>query len=239
MAKDQADMTDHHKAPRASMKGVSGLIRDILDDLERAPAPQPVFEAQEGPARDPEAAGPMTSLGAIVDRLDERGFGILLFLLALPCVPPFVYVLPQIVSVPMLVLSGQMAMGRRAPWLPNALRRRPVSIAAFRDVIDRSEKLVRLAERLSHPRLRPVTGHGAARIVGALLLIPSLSIMLPLPGTNTVPGIGVAVTSLGLIERDGLLVIAGLLIGLGWVALLLVLGLEAATLIKDWLAAQF
>lgn len=181
----------------------------------------------------------MTSLGAIADRLDERGFGILLFLLALPCVPPFVYVLPQIVSVPMLVLAGQMAMGRRAPWLPNTLRKRPVSIAAFRDVVDRSEKYVRFAERLAHPRLRPVTGHGAARIVGALLAIPALSIMVPFPGTNTVPGIGVAVTALGLVERDGVLVIAGLLIGVGWVALLLVLGLEAATLIKDWLLARF
>ncbi|HPE30991.1 MAG TPA: exopolysaccharide biosynthesis protein [Parvularculaceae bacterium] len=232
-------MSDTPHAPRASMKGVSGLIREILDNLEKAPPPQPDFAAHEGPQRDPEAAGPMTSLGAIADRLDERGFGILLFLLALPCVPPFVYVLPQIVSVPMLVLAGQMAMGRRAPWLPNTLRKRPVSIAAFRDVVDRSEKYVRFAERLAHPRLRPVTGHGAARIVGALLAIPALSIMVPFPGTNTVPGIGVAVTALGLVERDGVLVIAGLLIGVGWVALLLVLGLEAATLIKDWLLARF
>ena len=69
------------------------------------------------------------------------------------------------------------------------------------------------------------------------MLVPTASILLPLPSTNTVPGIGVAIASLGLIERDGLLVILGLFIGFLWVALLGFLGLEAASLIKSWLGA--
>lgn len=32
-------MSDTPHAPRASMKGVSGLIREILDNLEKAPPP--------------------------------------------------------------------------------------------------------------------------------------------------------------------------------------------------------
>lgn len=226
------------KAQRAPMRGTIDLLRDILDDLDHAAPPQPELAPHaDGPAADPAARGRKVRLGDVVDRLDERGFGILLFLLALPCAPPFVYLLPQIVSVPMLVLAGQMATGRRAPWLPKALRKRVFSLDAFRDVLNRSEKYVRFVERLAHPRLRPVTGHGAARILGAILLVPTASIMLPLPGTNTVPGIGVAVTALGLIERDGVLVIIGLLIGVGWVALLLTLGLEAASILKDWIGA--
>jgi hypothetical protein len=54
-----------------------------------------------------------------------------------------------------------------------------------------------------------------------------------------VPGIGVAVASLGIIERDGVLVIVGLLIGLVWVTLLLFLGLEAASLIRAQFEARF
>lgn len=230
---------------RASMKGVTVLLFDILDDLERAapPQPAPVPDPSRAAKPDQRARGPQAALGDLVDRLDERGFGLLLFVLAIPCAPPFVYLLPQIVSVPMMLLAGQMAAGRRTPWFPDALRRRRFSIDAFRDVLRRTEKYVRVLEHFAHPRLRPVTGHGAARILGALLLIPSFSIMLPLPMTNTVPGIGVAIAALGLIERDGVLVVLGLLVGLCWVALLVVgaavLGAGSYHLVLDWLGAFF
>ena len=48
------------------------------------------------------------------------------------------------------------------------------------------------------------------------------SVLVPLPATNTVPGIGVAIASIGLITRDGLLVLAGLFIGTAWILLLVV-----------------
>lgn len=221
-------MSDHAaQAERAPMGGATRLLRDILSDLETT--------AKE---RAPAEEKPAATLGDVFDRLDERAFGILLLLLALPCCLPFVYVLPQIVSLPMLALAAQMALGRKTPWLPTSLRKRSFSVPEFRDVITRSEKYVGWVERLARPRLRPVTGHGAARIVGLLMLVPTVSIMIPLPGTNTVPGIGIAVISLGLIERDGALVILGLLIGVAWVALLLFFGLEAASTIKDWISAH-
>ena len=71
------------------------------------------------------------------------------------------------------------------------------------------------------------------------MLIPAASILVPLPSTNTAPGVGVALAALGLIERDGVLVILGLAIGFAWVTLLLFLGLEAAQLIKAWLEGLF
>lgn len=215
--------------PRArAMRGATMLLRDILSDLGAAAA-----------RAEPAAAEPSATLGDLIDRLDERAFGLMLLLLALPCCLPFVYVLPQIVSVPMLALAAQMAIGRRAPWLPNSLRKRTFSVGEFKAVIDRSEKYVGWVERFARPRLRPVTGHGGARLVGLLLLAPCLSIMTPLPMTNTVPGIGVAIAALGLIERDGILVVLGLLAGLGWVALLLFAGVEGIEFLKTWIAARF
>lgn len=217
-------MGDH--AAGAGMRTASVILRDILGDLERTAASAP----------EPAPAVTEASLGDILDRLDERAFGVILLLLALPCTLPFVYVLPQIVALPMLALAGQMALGRHSPWLPARLRRRRFSVPDFRAVIDRSEKYLGWIERLARPRLKPVTGHGAARLVGLILLVPIASILVPLPATNTVPGIGVAVAALGLIQRDGALVILGMLIGFVWVGLLLFLGLEAASLIKNWLA---
>ncbi|MGE0409355.1 MAG: exopolysaccharide biosynthesis protein [Amphiplicatus sp.] len=228
------DRTDARPAP----SGATRLLRDILADLERrAETRQPeMAPARAGaPTPDETAKEAEASLGDVMERLDERAFGVLFLLLALPCTLPFVYVLPQIVSLPMLALAAQMAFGRKTPWLPRRLAARRFSIPDLQRVLARSEKYVAWFERLARPRLRPVTGHGAARFVGAILLVPIASILVPFPGTNTVPGIGVAIAALGLIERDGVLVILGLLIGVAWVVLLLVLGLEAAELLKAWL----
>ncbi|MEM9234514.1 MAG: exopolysaccharide biosynthesis protein, partial [Pseudomonadota bacterium] len=56
------------------------------------------------------------------------------------------------------------------------------------------------------------------------------------------PGIGVAIASVGLLERDGLLVLAGLALGLAWVALLvfgfIFLGAEALDIIKDFILGR-
>lgn len=239
---DLSPMSDLSGAPRARMRGATQLLKDILTELDHAAArrmPDPAAGSARSAQPDPEARGPTATLGDVLDRLDERAFGLLLLLLALPCCLPFIYVLPQIVSLPMLALAGQLALGRRSPWLPNRLRRRSFVVADFRHVVERAEKYLGWVERLATPRLKPVTGRGGARLVGLVLLVPIGSIMVPLPGTNTVPGIGVAVAALGLIERDGVLVVLGLLIGFLWVALLLTLGLEAASLIKAWLAAHF
>ena len=75
----------------------------------------------------------------------------------------------------------------------------------------------------------------ATRIIGALLIVPCLSILVPLPLTNTVPGIGVALTAIGLIERDALFVVFGLLIALIWVAILAIGGPALIYLLVNFL----
>ncbi len=229
---DPAEETQHASDARY---GVIDLFREMIADLEARWRSARAGESHEA---EPVAA-PEAELGVIVDRLDERAFGLLLLLLALPCTPPFVYLLPQIVAVPMLALAAQMAAGRQSPWFPRGLRERRLHLAEFSKVLDFCEKYVRWLEKIARPRLPAATGRTGARIAGALMIIPTLSILAPFPGTNTVPGIGIAVTALGLIQRDGLLVIAGLIIGLGWVAAFLLVaaffGVELATLLKNWL----
>lgn len=221
--------TNSNSPPR--MRGAVRVLHDILDDL-RAKAPENTA------AQESDAKAPTAKLGDVVDQLDERAFGFLLLLLALPCCLPFVYVLPQIVALPMLALAGQLAMGGRHPWLPKKLHDRRFEIAALARVLSRAERYVGWVERFASPRLRPVTSKLGARVVGVLMLAPIASILVPLPSTNTAPGIGVAIAALGLIERDGVLVIGGLLFGLAWVALLLILGNEAVELIRGWLSAR-
>lgn len=243
-ANQMIDQAMNNKTPGAAgqeepaISGATALLGDILDQLTAAAAPQGNVASaglEEGPNAD---AAATASLGDVLDRLDERAFGFLLLLLALPCCLPFIYLLPQIVSLPMLALAGQLAAGKSSPWLPEKLKSREFAIKDFRSVLTRSERYVGWVEKLARPRLEFVTGPVGVRLVGLLMLLPTASIMVPLPSTNTVPGIGIAVTSLGLIERDGLLVITGLIIGFLWVGLLLFLGVEAASILKDFVAAR-
>ena len=178
----------------------------------------------EGPGSRQSGAKATISLGELSDLMEERAFGLLLLVLALPCCLPFVYILPQLVALPMLVLAAQMASGRRAPWLPETLRKRALPVAGLLDVVARAKRYGGWLERLAHPRLASLTGDRATRVIGMLLIIPCASILVPLPLTNTVPGIGVALVAVGLIERDALFVILGLVVAMAWVALLVIGG---------------
>jgi len=199
--------------PRGALAKIEAILRPHLDPQET--------QSEAGAAPGPKAT---ISLGALSDLMEERAFGLLLLVLALPCCLPFVYILPQLVALPMVVLAAQMAMGRRAPWLPETLRKRRLPVAAMLDVVTRAQRYGGWLERFAHPRLPAFTGDRATRIIGALLIVPCLSILVPLPLTNTVPGIGVALTAIGLIERDAVFVVLGLIAALVWVAILAIGG---------------
>jgi len=195
-------------APRGALAKIDAILKPHL----------------EGPGSSEAGAKATITLGALSDLMEERAFGLLLLVLALPCCLPFVYLLPQLVALPMLVLAAQMASGRRAPWLPETLRKRAIPVAGLRDVVARAKRYGGWLERLAHPRFASLTGDRATRVIGALLIIPCASILVPLPLTNTVPGIGVALAAVGLIERDALFVILGLVVAMVWVAILVIGG---------------
>jgi hypothetical protein len=48
--------------------------------------------------------------------------------------------------------------------------------------------------------------------IGAAIALMAISMMIPIPGTNTLPAIGVFVTGFGLLEDDGAISLGGLVI---------------------------
>lgn len=161
------------------------------------------------------------TLKEIMDRLDERAFGAVLFMLALPCCIPFLYIVPQIVSLPMMALAAQMALGREEPWLPNALANRRIDKEGLTNTARGGRKWFGWVEVIARPRLTFLTGKAPERVIGLILCVFCASILVPLPMTNTVPGFAVAAASFGLIQRDGLLVLGGLVLGAAWVGVLI------------------
>lgn len=182
-----------------------------------------------------DAQNDSVTLEWVLKQLNERAFGLFLLILALPCCIPFLYGIPQVVALPLMFVAAQILLGRRVPWLPTRLAARSVSSADLRVLAARAGPWLRRIEAVSRPRLGLLTRAPLDRVVGAALVLFSASILVPLPGTNTVPGIAVVVVAMGLLQRDGILVILGTLLGTTWIATLVIAGATLASIIKAWL----
>lgn len=208
---------------------------------DRAEAASGLIAALEDIAAESGAEG--LTLGAFSARLGERVFGVLLFALAIPVCMPFLYGVPQIVALPMMAIAVQMAMGRPEPWMPKRFAARQIDKAGLTRMATGARKWFGWVEALARPRLTVLSGPTAERLVGAVFVIFCASILVPLPATNTTPGIAIALASIGLITRDGLLVLGGLVLGTAWIALLvlgfLFFGVAFIDILKDFILGLF
>lgn len=174
----------------------------------------------------------------LLEALHERGFGFLLFLFALPAALPLPGLgVNVIVALPLVFLTAQQAIGRRAIWIPEKIKYKSISRGAFEGMVDKSLPFVKKIEFFVRPRLGFITQGVFSNVIGILGLVMALSICVPLPLTNTVPAFGIALMAVGVVMRDGLSVIAGALIGTAWVAMIffviIFFGMEGVDLVKE------
>lgn len=161
------------------------------------------------------ADGPFITLSDFADHLRERSFGLLLLVLAvigwIPILPPGV---ASIFGLAILLLAGQMVLGRVQPWLPHWIGRRAVRSDAFARLVSRITPTLQRLERVVRPCLLFLTNAKAERLVAAFVMLLALVICVPLPMTNAFPALAVAILAIALIQQDGLLTLLGILAGL-------------------------
>ncbi len=177
-------------------------------------------------------------LSDIIEHFHERGIGFLLFIFALPAALPLPGLgVNLIIAAPLLILTAQQAVGRHSVWIPETMKRKSVSRARFVGMIDAALPSVGKIEKLVKPRLSFITHGLFSKLIGVCGLIMALSICVPLPLTNTVPAMGIALMSIGVVMRDGVAVIVGAMLGLAWVFILVFiigfLGMEGLDIMKE------
>ncbi len=178
------------------------------------------------------------SIDHILKALHERSFGFMLFIFALPAALPLPGLgINLIIAAPLLFLTTQQALGRDSIWFPKMMRDKSISRERFEKILNAALPFIRKIELLVKPRLGFVTQGIFSYLIGLCGLIMALSVCIPLPLTNTVPSVGIALMAIGVIMRDGLAVIAGALLGLLWVVMLgyvlIFLGTEGLDAIKE------
>jgi hypothetical protein len=148
-----------------------------------------------------------------------------MLLFALPNVLPAPPGLSGVLGLPLLYLSVQLMLGR-VPWLPAFIGDRSMPRDRFALLVTRLGPWLARAERLLRPRWSLLVSHGAERVLGALCLVLAAVLALPIPFGNMLPAFAICLIALGILERDGVWVAAGTVVGLG--ALLLVAGVVYA-----------
>ena len=178
------------------------------------------------------------SLSDILTALEDRGFGCMLFLFALPAAVPLPGLgVNVIIALPLLFLTVQQMVGRSSIWLPESMKDKSISKSRFDTTLEKSMPFVRKIEYLTRPRIGFISQGIFRNIIGFFGFVMTLSICVPLPLTNTVPAFGIALMAVGMIMRDGLAVIAGAVIGTLWVFAIffaiIFLGVEGVELLKE------
>jgi hypothetical protein len=174
----------------------------------------------------------------LLEALHERGFGFLLFIFALPAALPLPGLgVNLIIAAPLVFLTAQQAIGRHSIWIPEKMKYKSISRARFEAMLDSALPFITKIEIFVRPRLGGITQGVFGNLIGVAGLIMALSICIPLPLTNTVPAMGIALMALGVIMRDGLAVLGGALLGLAWVSMivyvLVFLGTEGLDVVKE------
>lgn len=164
------------------------------------------------------------SLGDITRLLGDRGYGVLMLVLALPGALPGI---SSIAAVPLALVALQLAIGLSRPWLPHFLADRSLSRADFSRMVERALPYLAWIERLLRPRLTVVAGPIGERVLGLICL--ALALLLTIPVLFNLPlVVPIALMALAILERDGVLAAIGLLagcfalgavVGIGWVSL--------------------
>jgi hypothetical protein len=150
----------------------------------------------------------------LITSMESTGFGLVMMIFSLagiiPLPPPF----PSLISIPTVLFSLQMMLGYKSPKLPQRFARLTVKRSVLAMLVQKSSPYIRKIEAILRPRLIFMTSKKVERIVGVFFFLFSSFILLPIPLSNFIPAIGIFIASFGLLGRDGLVTILGILVGI-------------------------
>jgi hypothetical protein len=163
-------------------------------------------------ARDPDGDGydaprpAHLTMGELVDKAAEAGFGFLVGILCLIAIPFFGLSTPFGLAI--ALIGSQMIIGRKKPWLPERARKRELSMEMLDKVAGIMARRTRWIARATRRRWEMLI---STRLVGIgiTLLALGLALPLPIPGSNLVFLVPIFIYAIGVLERDGVWILVG------------------------------
>jgi hypothetical protein len=153
------------------------------------------------------------SIGDLLEALKRRALGALMFIFAIITALPMPPGVSAVVGAPLVFLSAQLMLGMNA-WLPRIITDRSLSRVDFHRVVRAAAPWLARAEGIMKPRFEFLAKRPAVYFAGFVTFVMSLLVLLPIPGANMAPSIAICIIALGLLERDGIWIVLGALVGI-------------------------
>lgn len=160
--------------------------------------------------------GSHISLGDILKNIKEEG---LIFLIAVISFPTSIPIptppgFTTLFGIPLCILTIQMIYRLQAPWLPEWIAKKEIKASTFQSFILKAEPFFNKFSIFLKPRLARFTTNAMERFVGLLAFLCAISIALPILFGNAIPSAGIFIMSMGLLYKDGLTVLIGMIISI-------------------------
>lgn len=151
---------------------------------------------------------------SIIKRLDKRAFGIGILLFSLPLVLPFSMIpgFSALFSIPIVIFAIQMIFARKVLWLPRFIADREIPRAKLTKVIKITVPYLKKIEHLLKPRWAFMETRVAEFITGVFIFLLAILLMLPIPFSNIIYSGILVLLSLGIVEKDGLVITIGVIL---------------------------
>lgn len=155
------------------------------------------------------------SVDDVVSAVGRRSFGPLLLVAGLITLAPIIGDIPgmpTLMAVLVLLVSVQLLAGREAFWLPGFLLKRSLSRQKFDKGLQLMKKPARWVDGLLRVRLPWLTGYIGIRVTALVCLMIALAMppMEFIPFSANGAGLALVLLGLGLVARDGIVLLLGL-----------------------------
>jgi hypothetical protein len=156
-----------------------------------------------------EAPKDTVDLDWLLGHLQNRGFGVLLLVLAIAIIIPGLGI---VASIAIAFPAVEMMLARERPSLPRFITRRSFATERFTTWSAKALPILKAVERISRSRWHtpPVA---TKRAVGLLVLLLAISGIWPLPLINLLPAVTIAVLAIAYLQEDGLLLAVAFMTG--------------------------
>lgn len=142
--------------------------------------------------------------------MGEEGHALLMIFLCLPFLQPIP--IPGL-STPLGFLIAAVSVFlflNRPPWLPKRFEHLKISSEVLIKVSNVAEKIWGYASKIVKARLTFLHDFAVFRFINLVLVVIYsilLSLPLPIPFSNTIPVIGILLSAIGYMERDGVMIL--------------------------------
>ena len=175
---------------------------------------EPLLDTVEDVEHEAEEEGEDLTFGDLLDRIEERGYGpLIMFLSAFVILPTgMIPGVPAVIGIALLLIGGQMLIGRDHPWFPKFIKNFNVDGDKLDRALDKAKPWAEKLSFLLKERFCALATGTVANRAAALVVVLSALIMIPLgfiPGLPLVFGVNLLLLGLGITGRDGLVTLAG------------------------------